>query len=96
MSTIRWTLILDGLLVSPKRRTTEVARREGGQDNKCACTFYLVFKEPRRPFERVPPAGQSGVRGTFQLYDSPEGLSSVKCVEFRSNPRRSAACFSCP
>jgi hypothetical protein len=54
-------LILDG---SASPATLESAQA----DSKCACTFYLVFKEPDF---LAPPSGYFVVRGTLQSYEKP-------------------------
>jgi hypothetical protein len=87
------TFALAGLVNADTRRAACLASAPGYRSNRgtkadktinSACTFYLVFKEPRRPLGRAPLAGSTGVRGTFQLYDNGFALSTLKCQNSQS------------
>jgi hypothetical protein len=62
-------LILDGSdYVPPALRRDRSRLTPTTRVGKCACTFYLVFKEPVLP---APPSGYFVVRGTLQSYVKP-------------------------
>ena len=59
-------LILDGSDYAPPALRRDRSRlTPTTRVGKCACTFYLVFKEPDVP---APPSGYFVVRGTLQSY----------------------------